>query len=69
MTTFLYRLSRWCAEHAWLVVVIWIVVLLGLGGLNRVLGGNPPSSYVLSGTDSAAAIRGICTRRIPITII
>ena len=38
-----------------MVVVVWIVVLLGLGGLNRVLGGNPPSSYLLSGTDSAAA--------------
>ncbi len=55
MTRLLYRLSRWCAEHALLVVILWVAVLLGLGGLNKAIGGNPPSTFTLSGTDSAAA--------------
>jgi len=45
MSSLLYRLARWCAAHAWRVLVIWLVVLTGVGAL-AVTVGQPLSSRV-----------------------
>lgn len=55
MTRSLYRLARWCADHAILVVVLWLVAVLGLIAANRLLPQNNPGSFELSGTDSGSA--------------
>ncbi|MEZ5114891.1 MAG: MMPL family transporter [Candidatus Nanopelagicales bacterium] len=55
MSSALYRLARRCAEHAGLVVTIWILVALAVMGANRTLGGAAADSYELPGTDSAVA--------------
>ena len=55
MTAVLYRIARWCATHGWLVVIAWFAVLMIVGGLSRVVAGNPPTTPSLSGTDSAVA--------------
>ncbi|MFI0433637.1 MAG: MMPL family transporter [Candidatus Nanopelagicales bacterium] len=55
MTSILYRIARWCASHALLVVVAWLVLAAALAGVNRVLPASPPEMFVLNGTDSAEA--------------
>ena len=55
MTRWLYGIARVCAERAWLVIGIWVVVLLLVSGGNRFLSGSAQSSISLSGTDSAYA--------------
>ena len=55
MSAVLYRVARWCATHGWLVVIAWFAVLLVVGGLSRVVAGNPPTTPSLSNTDSAVA--------------
>ncbi|PRY57115.1 RND superfamily putative drug exporter [Knoellia remsis] len=45
MATFLYRLGRFTAKHAWLTLVTWLVVLVGLGGAMAAFS-SPPSSAI-----------------------
>ena len=45
MATALYRLGRWCATHARLVLVSWLVILAALGGGALTLG-KPPTEQV-----------------------
>ncbi|TXH45030.1 MAG: MMPL family transporter [Actinobacteria bacterium] len=55
MTSLLYRVARWCAAHAVLVVVAWLLLAAALAGVNRLLPVGPPGMFVLNGTDSADA--------------
>jgi RND superfamily putative drug exporter len=55
VTALLSRLGRWCAAHGWRVVVVWVLVLLAIGGLNRAIGGKAAETYRLPGTDAAVA--------------
>ena len=45
MSSFLYRLARWCATHAWRVIALWLAVLAGVGVLAATVG-QPLSSRV-----------------------
>jgi hypothetical protein len=55
VTALLSRVGRWCAAHGWRVVVVWLLVLLSIGGLNRAIGGKAAETYRLPGTDAAVA--------------
>ncbi len=55
MTPYLYRLGGFCARHRWLVLAIWLVILLGLGGWARAAGQELNDDLTLPGTDSQAA--------------
>jgi RND superfamily putative drug exporter len=46
----LHRTGRWCARHAWRVVVAWLVLLVGLGVANHRWGGTYADSFSLPGT-------------------
>ncbi|MEZ0095808.1 MMPL family transporter [Streptacidiphilus sp. EB129] len=48
----LYRLGHWCARHAWRVVALWIVLLVGLGVADGHWGGTFADSFSLPGTSS-----------------
>jgi RND superfamily putative drug exporter len=55
VTALLSRVGRWCAAHGWRVVLVWLLVLLAVGGLNRGIGGKAAETYRLPGTDAAIA--------------
>lgn len=48
----LYRSGHWCARHAWRVVVLWVVLLAGLGVANAKWGGTFADSFSLPGTSA-----------------
>ena len=45
MSSFLYRVARWCAAHAWSVLSLWLVLLAAVGTLAATIG-QPLSSRV-----------------------
>ncbi|MSW42971.1 MAG: hypothetical protein F2842_12240, partial [Actinobacteria bacterium] len=55
MTGALYRVSRWCSRHGWLVVGLWLVVILLTNGLNRGIPGVANQTFVLPGANSYQA--------------
>jgi RND superfamily putative drug exporter len=55
VTRVLYALGRWCAEHAVLVLVLWLSLLGGVRLADRVLPPPALDPFVLAGTDSASA--------------
>ncbi|WP_328929557.1 MMPL family transporter [Streptomyces sp. NBC_00190] len=46
----LHRSGRWCARHAWRVVALWVLLLIGLGLANHTWGGTFADSFSLPGT-------------------
>jgi RND superfamily putative drug exporter len=56
MATVLYRLGRASFRHRWLVLIIWVVVLGGLGGAAATLRGATFSDFTMPGTESQRAI-------------
>ncbi|HET6967432.1 MAG TPA: RND transporter, partial [Ornithinibacter sp.] len=50
MSSLLYRLGRWCADHAWRTLAIWVVVLVGLGALAGTVGQPLTSQISIPGT-------------------
>jgi RND superfamily putative drug exporter len=56
MATVLYRLGRASFRHRWLVLVLWIVVLGGLGGAAAAFKGATSSDFTMPGTESQRAI-------------
>ncbi|MCX4695383.1 MMPL family transporter [Streptomyces sp. NBC_01408] len=48
----LHRSGRWCARHAWRVVAVWALLLVGLGLADRQWGGTFADSFSLPGTSS-----------------
>jgi RND superfamily putative drug exporter len=49
-------LARWCFRHRRLVLLLWIVALVGLGGISQVAGNDYKDAFSLPGTDSQKAI-------------
>ena len=56
MATLLYRLGRFAFTHAWRVVAVWIVLLVGVLGLGIGLGGQTQESFAIPGTESQQAL-------------
>ena len=52
MSIFLYRLGRLVARHRGLVVGLWVLALVGLGGGSAMLGDKYDDSFSIPGTDS-----------------
>ncbi|HSO64983.1 MAG TPA: MMPL family transporter [Ornithinibacter sp.] len=50
MSSLLYRLGRWCADHAWRTLAIWLVVLVGVGALAGTVGKPLTSQISIPGT-------------------
>ncbi|MFJ2753920.1 MMPL family transporter [Streptomyces sp. NPDC087297] len=48
----LHRSGRWCARHAWRVVALWVLALVGLGLANHTWGGTFADSFSLPGTST-----------------
>ncbi|MBM6399180.1 MMPL family transporter [Phycicoccus sonneratiae] len=51
MSTALYRLGRWCADHAWRVVALWLVVLAVAGTLAGTVGRPLTNQVSIPGTE------------------
>jgi RND superfamily putative drug exporter len=49
------RLARWCFEHRWRVLAIWLLALVALAGVSKSAGNSFNTVLSLSDTDSAAA--------------
>ncbi len=49
-------LARWCSTHRRTVVVLWIVVLVGVGGAWQALGSHYSSNFTLGRTGSQRAV-------------
>src|SRR5919197_2024791 len=49
-------LGRWCFTHKFIVLGVWIVALIGLGGLNASAGSGYTDSFSLPGTESTTAL-------------
>ena len=56
MATLLYRLGRFAARRRWAVLVVWIVVLLGLGGAAVTLSGTMSDTFSIPGTAAQKAM-------------
>ncbi|MFD6969409.1 MMPL family transporter [Streptomyces sp. NPDC059949] len=48
----LHRSGRWCARHAWRVIAVWVLLLVGLGLANHTWGGSFADSFSLPGTST-----------------
>jgi putative drug exporter of the RND superfamily len=49
-------LARWCFTHKFVVLGLWIVALVGIGGLNASAGSGYTDSFSLPGTESTTAL-------------
>src|SRR3954451_11756063 len=49
-------LARWCYTHKFVVLAVWIVALVVLGGLNAKAGSGYTDSFSLPGTESTTAL-------------
>src|SRR4051794_41979894 len=49
-------LARWCFRNRFVVLAIWVVALLALGGLRGSAGPGYTDSFSLPGTESTAAL-------------
>ncbi|MDZ4046528.1 MAG: MMPL family transporter, partial [Rhodoglobus sp.] len=56
MATLLYRLGRFSYRHAWRVIAVWAVLLLGILGGGFALGGQTQESFAIPGTESQDAL-------------
>jgi RND superfamily putative drug exporter len=75
VTRTLYALGRWCAEHAVLVLVLWLTLLGGVRIADRALPPPALDPFVLAGTDSASAqtllnraFPGAATEPVPLVV-
>src|SRR3954469_21392154 len=49
-------LARWCFGHRYVVIAVWVVALLALGGLSVGAGSGYTDSFSLPGTESTTAL-------------
>src|SRR3954470_13186771 len=49
-------LARWCFGHRYVVIAVWVVSLLVLGGLSVGAGSGYTDSFSLPGTESTTAL-------------
>ena len=62
MSSLLYRLGRWCADHAWRTITIWLVVLVGVGVLAGTVGKPLTSQISIPGTTFEKVLDGLGAR-------
>lgn len=55
MATFLYRLGHGCVRHRRIVLGVWLTLLIGLGVLGSIAGGETSDELTLPGTESQEA--------------
>jgi RND superfamily putative drug exporter len=48
--------ARWCFQHKWWVILLWLAALLAVGGASRVAGDAYSNAFSLKGTESAKVI-------------
>lgn len=48
--------ARWCFRHKWLVIVLWLAALLGVGASAQTLGDGYSNAFSLKGTESAKVL-------------
>jgi RND superfamily putative drug exporter len=56
VATLLYRLGRFSYRHAWRVIGVWVLVLVGILGGSVALGGQTSESFNIPGTESQNAL-------------
>ncbi|MEY2849340.1 MAG: hypothetical protein RI885_2007 [Actinomycetota bacterium] len=56
MATLLYRLGRFSYRHAWRVIAVWMLLLVGILGGGVALGGQTEESFAIPGTESQEAL-------------
>ena len=56
MSTYLYRLARWCFRKKWVVLAVWLVVLIGAGILASASGGKTNDAVTIPGTEAQRAV-------------
>ena len=56
MSSYLYRLARWCFRNRWATVAAWLVVLIGAGIIASVSGGKTSDAVSIPGTEAQQAI-------------
>jgi RND superfamily putative drug exporter len=56
MSRILYRISRACFAHRWLVVVTWLVVVIAAGAGMKISGGQLDNSFTIPGSPSQTAL-------------
>jgi putative drug exporter of the RND superfamily len=49
-------IARWCFRHRFVVLLLWVVGLVGLGAIGSALGTNYSNSFSLPGTESTKAL-------------
>ncbi|HEY5833493.1 MMPL family transporter [Streptomyces sp.] len=48
--------ARWCFQHKWLVIVVWVAALLGVGAAGNTLGDAYSNAFSLKGTESSKVL-------------
>ena len=56
MSTFLYRLARWCFRNRWATMSAWLVILVGAGVVASASGGKTNDAVTIPGTEAQQAI-------------
>ncbi|SDO19629.1 putative drug exporter of the RND superfamily [Nakamurella panacisegetis] len=56
MSTYLYRLSRWCFRKKWAVLAVWLVALIGAGVIASVSGGKTNDAVTIPGTEAQQVV-------------
>lgn len=59
MSGALYRLSRACFAHRWLVLAIWVLVLAGAGAGMKLGGGQLDNTFTIPGSQSQTALNQV----------
>lgn len=60
----LARLSGWCHDHRWLVLLVWLVALVGSNVVAQVAGTNFSSSFT-SGNSESARVQSLLAAKLP----
>jgi RND superfamily putative drug exporter len=56
MATLLYRLGHFATHRRWAVLIVWLALLIGLGGAAAAFSGTMTSSFSIPGTKAQAAL-------------
>ena len=56
MATLLYRLGHFATRRRWAVLIVWLALLIGLGGAAAAFSGTMTSSFSIPGTKAQAAL-------------
>ena len=56
MSTYLYRLSRWCFARRKLVLFVWLAVVVAIVAAARISGGKTTNTFSIPGTESQQVV-------------